>query len=49
LAGKHAPDADGQVTVDLDGVLVIAQAGRIKSLRAGINAAQIEAMRRWRA
>ncbi|MDQ0791487.1 hypothetical protein QFZ64_006984 [Streptomyces sp. B3I8] len=24
LAGKNAPDADGQVTVDLDGVLVIA-------------------------
>src|SRR3954462_9049204 len=24
LAGKHAPNADGQVTIDLDGVLVIA-------------------------
>lgn len=25
LAGRRAPDAGGQVTVDLDGVLVIAQ------------------------
>ncbi|MGY4745937.1 IS1380 family transposase [Streptomyces sp. ATMOS53] len=28
LAGKHAPDADGQVTVDLDGVLVIAHSDK---------------------
>ncbi|MGA5278599.1 IS1380 family transposase [Streptomyces cellulosae] len=28
LAGKHAPDADGQVTVDLDGVLVIAHSNK---------------------
>lgn len=28
LAGKNAPDADGQVTVDLDGVLVIAHSDK---------------------
>ncbi|MEU0738715.1 IS1380 family transposase [Streptomyces sp. NPDC006134] len=28
LAGKNAPDADGQVTVGLDGVLVIAHSGK---------------------
>ncbi|MET9444952.1 IS1380 family transposase [Streptomyces sp. NPDC006610] len=28
LAGEHAPDADGQVTVDLDGVLVIAHSDK---------------------
>ncbi|GAA3977198.1 IS1380 family transposase [Streptomyces marokkonensis] len=28
LAGRHAPDTDGQVTVDLDGVLVIAHSDK---------------------
>ncbi|TDC03822.1 IS1380 family transposase, partial [Streptomyces sp. 8K308] len=28
LAGRHAPDVDGQVTVDLDGVLVIAHSDK---------------------
>lgn len=28
LAGENAPDADGQITVDLDGVLVIAQSDK---------------------
>jgi Transposase DDE domain group 1 len=28
LAGKHAPNADGQVTIDLDGVLVIAHSDK---------------------
>jgi hypothetical protein len=28
LAGRHAPDADGQVTVDIDGVLVIAHSDK---------------------
>lgn len=28
MAGKNAPDAGGQVTVDLDGVLVIAHSDK---------------------
>jgi hypothetical protein len=28
LAGKHAPDADGQVVINLDGVLVIAHSDK---------------------
>lgn len=36
LAGRHAPDVDGQVTVDLAGVLVIAHFDREACVRCSV-------------